>query len=52
MSWPAQSTDVNPIENLWDEIDRTIKFESTLRRNSISVETNTENLMKLMKKGM
>jgi transposase len=25
MEWPAQSPDMNPIENLWDIIDRKIR---------------------------
>ena len=25
MTWPPQSTDLNPIELVWDELDRTAK---------------------------
>jgi hypothetical protein len=25
LSWPAQNLDLNPIENLWDELDRQVQ---------------------------
>jgi transposase len=33
MSWPAQSPDMNPIENLWDIIDRKIRKRTEKPKN-------------------
>ena len=31
--WPAQNPDLNPIENLWDELDRKIRKHKPLPKN-------------------
>jgi transposase len=35
MEWPAQSPDLNPIELLWDEIDRTIRKKSPTSKSHL-----------------
>ena len=39
MDWPAQSPDLNPIEHLWDEVERRL-------RNSEEKPTSREDLYK------
>src|SRR6266511_1221666 len=33
LPWPAQSSDMNPIENLWDELDRQVWARKPLPKN-------------------
>lgn len=33
LPWPAQSPDLNPIENLWDELDRQVRAHKPLPKN-------------------
>ena len=35
MQWPAQSSDVNPIENLWNDISKTIMRDHTMNRQEL-----------------
>ena len=37
-SWSAQSPDLNPIENLWDEIKRSVKNEKRKPKNLNELE--------------
>lgn len=38
MDWPAQSPDLNPIENLWDEIDRRIHTKNLTKMTELFEE--------------
>ena len=33
LPWPAQSSDLNPIENLWDELERQVRKHNSLPKN-------------------
>ena len=33
LPWPAQSPDLNPIENIWDELDRKVRKHKPLPKN-------------------
>lgn len=35
MDWPAQSPDLNPIENLWDEVERRIRHRTYSNSNDL-----------------
>ena len=33
LPWPAQSPDINPIEHLWDELERRLRAHSVMPNN-------------------
>ena len=33
LPWPAQSLNMNPIENLWDELERQVRTRKLLPKN-------------------
>ena len=35
LDWPAQSPDVNPIENLWSQLDRNLKLRAPKHENEL-----------------
>ena len=35
LSWPSQSLDLNPIENLWSILDKSLKYRSPSNENEL-----------------
>ncbi|GBN84282.1 hypothetical protein AVEN_72197-1 [Araneus ventricosus] len=42
LPWPANSPDLNPIENLWDHLDRVVRAMDTQPRNLVQLATALE----------
>ncbi|GBN66177.1 hypothetical protein AVEN_177704-1 [Araneus ventricosus] len=42
LPWPANSTDLNPIENLWDHLDRVVRAMDPQPRNLARLATALE----------
>ena len=38
INWPAQSPDLNPIEHLWDHLERSLRNRSDLPKNLADLE--------------
>ena len=41
LSWPSFSPDLNPIENLWDELERRVKKHQPKNLPELRTSTNT-----------
>lgn len=42
LNWPAQSPDLNPIENLWDHVDREIRKRNHSNCTELMEQIRTE----------